>query len=169
MRRLSILIAILALPALPARAEVPGLAVRLAGPPWISIELPANPFVPGARDAFCLVRVYHHGDAAYYPVQGTAEGLVAGTRRHLKIDLTDTGVPGLYAAHFQPDSAGTWMLVFRVGTEENHGSATAIVTLDRQGRIVSVQVPSHPVRGYLIPDAVSAERIDQMLRDAARS
>ena len=36
-----------------------------AGPPWISIEIPANPYNSTTRGAFCLVRVYHHGDAAY--------------------------------------------------------------------------------------------------------
>lgn len=140
-----------------------------SGPPWISIELPANPFMPGARDAFCLVRVYHHGNAAYYPVRGSAEGVIDGVRRHVKLDLTDTGTPGLYAVHYHPDSIGTWILVFRVGSDDDHGTAVAIVTLGRNGQIVSAVVPSHQERGYLMPDPVSDERVDQMLRDAASS
>ncbi len=56
-----------------------------AGPPWISIEYPVNPYNSATRDAFCLVRVYHHGDVAYYPVEGRAEGLVDGGRRTVKL------------------------------------------------------------------------------------
>ena len=34
----------------------------LAGPPWIAIEYPANPFDRTSRDAFLTVRTYHHGE-----------------------------------------------------------------------------------------------------------
>ena len=47
-----------------------------AGPPWISIELPANPLNATTRGMFLLVRSYHHGDAMQMPVTGTATGLV---------------------------------------------------------------------------------------------
>jgi len=33
----------------------------LAGPPWISIELPANPYDQATRGAFLLVHAFHHG------------------------------------------------------------------------------------------------------------
>ena len=31
------------------------------GPPWISIELPANPYDQTMRGAFLLVHAFHHG------------------------------------------------------------------------------------------------------------
>lgn len=59
----------------------------LAGPPWISVESPANPYMRGTRDALCLVRVYHHGDPAYTPITASAEGLVAGVRQSVPLKI----------------------------------------------------------------------------------
>ena len=50
----------------------------LAGPPWISIELPANPLNATTRGMYLLVRSYHHADATAMPVTGTATGMVDG-------------------------------------------------------------------------------------------
>jgi hypothetical protein len=145
-----------------------GLATpAFAGPPWISIEIPANPFLQNARDAFCLVRVYHHGDAAYYPVHGTAEGLVDGARRSVKLSFVDTGVPGVYAVRYAPEKDGTWMLVMAVGEDDGHGSATVLVPLTRGGQILSARVPTRSDGRYMIPQPVSSNDIDRMLRDQA--
>ena len=138
-----------------------------AGLPWISIEIPANPYNVSTRDAFCLVRVYHHGDAAYYPVQGTAEGLVNRERRSVPLVLTDAGMPGVYAVRYQPEATGSWMLVFRVGTEGEHGSATALVVLGQDGRIISTTVPTRRQGQYLMPERVTADAVDRLLRERA--
>jgi hypothetical protein len=53
----------------PLAAAVPTICAAtpaFAGPPWISLETPANP-CNETTGAFALVRVYHHGDAAYFP------------------------------------------------------------------------------------------------------
>lgn len=139
----------------------------LAGPPWISIELPANPFNSATRDAFCLVRVYHHGDAAYYPVHGVAEGLVNGERRSVKLTLAETGMPGVYAVRYQPETTGTWVLIFRVGKDAQHGDATVIVTLGKNGQIASAQVPTRREGQHLVPDRVSADLVDRILGEAS--
>src|SRR5437588_626712 len=55
----------------------------LAGPPWISIELPANPYDQATRGAFLLVHAFHHGEPIGYLVTGTAEGIVGGERRSI--------------------------------------------------------------------------------------
>ena len=38
------------------------------GPPWISIEYPANPYDSGSRGAFLLVHAFHHGTPVSFPV-----------------------------------------------------------------------------------------------------
>jgi hypothetical protein len=135
-----------------------------AGPPWVSIEIPANPYRPETRDAYCLVRVYHHGDAANYPLSGTAEGLVAGQRTSVKLDLRDTGIPGLWAVRYQPSRDGAWVLVLRVGQDREYAGATLLVTVGKDGQIASAQVPLRKQGGHLIPERVSPSDIDAVLR-----
>ena len=137
----------------------------LAGPPWISIEIPANPYNSATRGAYCLVRVYHHGDPAYYPVSGSAEGLINGARRSVLLSLRETGMPGVYAVNFQPEKDGTWLLVMRIGQDQEHGSATMVVRLNRDGEIASASVPTHQRDNWLIPDRVTPADVDRMLRE----
>lgn len=137
----------------------------LAGPPWISIEIPANPYNSMTRNAFCLVRVYHHGDAAYYPVSGSAEGLVDGARRSSEVSFRETGMPGVYAVNYQPSKEGAWLLVLRVGKDQEYGGATVVVTLNRDGQIASARVPMHRRDGHDIPAQVGKADVDRMLRE----
>ena len=135
-----------------------------AGAPWISIEIPANGLNPLTRDAFCLVRVYHHGDPAYYPVTVTAEGLVDGVRRTVKLTATETGMPGVYAVRYQPEKNGTWMVVARVGGTSDEPWATVIVPVNREGQIFNARVPTRRDGESRIPIRVTAADVDQMLR-----
>src|SRR2546426_1315168 len=59
----------------PALFATPGLA---KGPPWISIELPVNPYDQSMRGAFLLVHAFHHQTPMGFIVTGTAEGIVNG-------------------------------------------------------------------------------------------
>src|SRR6266566_204219 len=100
-----------------ALVAAPAPAFGLKGPPWISIELPANPYDKSTRDAFLLVHAFHHGTAMGFIVTGTAEGMLngdaavaqAGLRRDLErgrlrseadmaqgrdLDAGDQGQPG---------------------------------------------------------------------------
>src|SRR2546428_9996779 len=86
----------LALAAL-ASAIVATPALASKGPPWISIELPANPYDRSTRDAFLLVHSFHHGTAMGFIVTGTAEGMVNGERRSLKLDFAGTAREGAHA------------------------------------------------------------------------
>lgn len=138
----------------------------LAGPPWISLEYPVNPYSAATRNAFCLVRIYHHGEVAEYAVSGTAEGLVNGARQSIALTLTPTGTPGQYAVSYQPRSEGTWMLFLRVGGGE-HGSATLVVRLDHNGQVVSARVPTHRRDQWDIPDQITAADIERLLREQA--
>ena len=135
-----------------------------AGAPWISIELPANGLNPLTRDAYCLFRVYYHENPASYPVMVTAEGLVDGVRRTVKLTVTDAGMPGVYALRYQPEKSGTWMVVARVGGTMEEAWATVIVPINREGQIFNARVPSRRDGESRIPLRVTAAEVDQMLR-----
>jgi hypothetical protein len=135
-----------------------------AGPPWISLEIPANPYNETTRGAFALVRVYHHGDVAYYPISGHAEGLVNGERRSVDLKLVSTSIPGVYALRYEPNKDGAWLLVISLGDKKHDmGDATMLVTL-RNGEVGSAQVPTRQRDGYLVPDSVTPAQIDALLR-----
>ncbi len=97
-----------------ARRLVAALAFTLllatpvnAGPPWISVEYPANPFDRATEGALAIVHTYHHGDAISFPVHGTAEGLVHGKRQTIPLDLRGTSRDGVYAVFADlPDGVG---------------------------------------------------------------
>jgi len=86
-------------------------APALAGPPWISIELPVNPYDQSMRGAFLLVHAFHHGTPVGFPVEGMAEGIVNGERRSVKLEFTETSRAGVYALKRMWSTEGTWTLV----------------------------------------------------------
>ncbi len=168
MRRLvspALAILALTLTTLPARAG-DREARTFAGPPWISIESPANPYNSETKGALLMVRVYHHGEAAFYPLTGTAEGLVDGKRQTVKLEFTGTSTPGMYALKFTKPSNGNWILVISVGKDrDEHGSATAVVTLGSDGTVASVQVPTKQKGEWLMPAEVTDADINARLRE----
>src|SRR5207249_6556491 len=83
----------------------------LAGPPWISIELPANPYDQATRGAFLLVHAFHHGTPTGFLVTGTAEGIVGGERRSIKLEFSETSRDGVYALKRMWPTEGGWTLV----------------------------------------------------------
>src|SRR2546423_5016354 len=85
----------------------------LAGPPWISIELPANPYDQTMRGAFLLVHAFHHGRTTGYIVTGTAEGIVNGARQSVTLEFTETSRDGVHALKRTWQQAGTWTQVIR--------------------------------------------------------
>jgi len=137
----------------------------VAGPNWLSIELPANPNADATRGAFFLVRVYHHSNAAYAPISGTAEGLVDGARRSIPLKFRSTDMPGVYALEYSPEKEGAWLLKISLGSGEE-GYATALVTLNKQGEVNSVRVPSKQVENgrWTIPTPVTPEQVNQLLQ-----
>ena len=63
-----------------ARAAAGAEVVR-KGPPWISIEYPANPHDPASRGAVLVVNTFHHGTPTDFTITGKAEGMVNGVRK----------------------------------------------------------------------------------------
>lgn len=138
------------------------------GPPWISIEYPVNPHDPSMRGAMLLVHVFHHSTPTSYPVAGTAEGIVNGERRTVKLTFTETARTGVYGLSRQWGSEGTWTLVIRMHRGANGADgATAVVELGSGGEIASVRVPTRREGSWSVPTEVSMADIERDLRRRA--
>ena len=94
--------------ALAAVLTVAASTAALAGPPWISIEYPANPFDATSRGAFLTVRTYHHRDFQATTVTGNAEGVVDGKRQSMPLDIRPGSQTGMYVVRWQRPAAGRW-------------------------------------------------------------
>lgn len=149
---------------LAALLSVSAASVASAGPPWISIELPANPLNATSRGAFLLVRSYHHGDAMQYPIEGTAIGMVNGERRTLALKFDRTNIPGVLALRRSWPTEGTWVLAINAGGDEG---PTALVGIGADGDVRSVNVPTQTRDGHTFGRKVTAGDIDATLRAVA--
>jgi hypothetical protein len=138
-----------------------------AGPPWISIEYPVNPYDATTRDAFLLVNAFHHGTPTSFPVSGTAEGIVNGTRRSLKLGFSSTSRTGVYALRKSWGDEGLWTLVINV-TQGTDDLATALVDVSETGQVVKVAVPTRREGGWVIPAKVAMSDVEAGLRARAR-
>ncbi len=152
---LAVLVAVTTIAATPA----------LAGPPWISIEYPANPYDPTAQGAVLLVHAFHHRTELDSPVTGTAEGIVNGQRKSINLEFKRTSRPGVFALANQWGDVGEWTLVISVPAANHVGSdaAQAMVRLSG-GRVVSVDVPTRQANGYTLPRPFTAQEIEASLR-----
>ena len=143
-------------------------APAFAGPPWISIEYPVNPHDPSMRGAMLLVHVFHHATPIAYPVEGTAEGIVNGERRSIKLTFTETARPAVYGLSRQWPTEGVWTLVIRMSRGEGGtDGAAAVVELCADGEIASVRVPTRREGSWTVPADVSMDEIDRALRSRA--
>ena len=156
-------VAILAGTAAVAPSPAPHSPDASAGPPWISIEYPANPLDRTTRGAYLLVHAFHHGTPVGLPVSGTAEGIVDGKRRTVTLDFTTTSRPGVFALARQWPAEGRWLLAITVAQGEDGDGATALVRLAPEGGIAAVEVPSRQQGGWTIPLAVSRRDIEAAL------
>lgn len=150
--------------ALLALAAVPSVHARMAGgPPWLSIELPANPLDPSTRGAFLVVRTYHHDKSVPFPVEGRAEGMVNGVRKSLPLTFERTSTEGALALRKTWPSEGAWVLV--ITGMPGKGSVTALVSIAEGGEVRQVRVPSRSVENgrWIVPEQVSAADVDAAL------
>lgn len=131
-----------------------------AGPPWISVELPANPLDRTTRGAFLLVHTFHHEMVMRNALTGRAEGLVNGKRQTITLTFDNTSRDGVRALRKSWPDGGVWVLVLSTG---EHGDATALVGIGGDGAVRSVSVPTVTREGHIIPAPVSAADIDAML------
>ena len=151
-----------------APAALAVLTALVVGPPWISIEYPANPHDRSNTGTMLYVHVFHHAQPVAYPIEGTAEGLVNGERRTIKLKFTDTARPAVYGLSRQWPTDGVWTLVIKMSRGENgEDGATAVVELGTDGEIASVRVPTRQQGQWTIPVGVSMTEIDNALRSRA--
>jgi hypothetical protein len=142
-------------------------STALAGPPWIAIEYPANPFDRTSRDAFLTVRTYHHGDLMAKTVTGTAEGVVNGKRQSMPLDIRPGSQAGMYVVRWQRPAVGRWVLVINSGMQ-GVTDATAVVDISPTGGVASVTVPTRAIgNGWISPRPVAAAEIDGLLQGRA--
>src|SRR5437870_9062977 len=149
-----------------ALVAAPAPAFGLKGPAWISIELPANPYDKSTRHAFLLVHSFHHGTAMGYIVSGTAEGIVGGERRSLKLEFAETSREGVHALKRTWPTEGTWTLVIKANQGPDD-AATAVVDLGPDGEVATIRVPTMQRGEWTVPAPVSLAEIDAALRSRA--
>jgi len=149
-----------------AAAPSPSDHAHRSGPPWISIEYPANPLDGSTRGAYLLVHAFHHGTPAQAPVRGTAEGLVGGERKSITLRFETTSRPGVYALRKQWADDGVWSLLISVEQHEND-LAQALVEIGADGGITSVRVPTRAQGSWTFPRRVTAQELEQSLQSRA--
>src|SRR5437870_10805764 len=155
----------LALAAL-ASALLAAPAFGVKGPPWISIELPVNPYDQSTRGAFLLVHSFHHGTAMGFIVSGTAEGMMNGERRSLKLEFAETSREGVHALKRTWPKEGTWTLVIKANQGPDD-AATAVVDLGPDGEVATIRVPTMQRGEWTVPAPVSLGEVDAALRARA--
>ena len=132
-----------------------------AGPPWISIELPANPMNTTTRGAFLLVHTFHHDLALRQVLEGRAEGIVNGRRQSIPLTFTDTSRDFVRAVKKNWPDEGTWVLVITTGGHKD--GATALVGIGTDGKVHSVEVPSKTQGRWTVPQPATDAEVDAML------
>lgn len=129
------------------------LALALvAGPPWISIEYPANPLDPTTRGGYLLVHSFHHQSVSEAQITGEAVTWVNGQRQAITLRFESTSRPGVYKLTKQWSDGVPYVLVITAG-EGEHGSATALVSVTAAGGVAKVEVPSEPYQNFRVPRA----------------
>ena len=155
----SLALAAAALLALPATA--------LAGPPWVSIELPANPLDRTTRGAYLLVHSFHHERAITMNIAGRAEGLVNGKRTSVPLTFRETSRGAVLALDQSWPKGEAWVLVITTGAVNGKGGATAIVGVGPDGEVRSVKVPNRKQGEWIVPTEPAAQEIERQLQTLA--
>jgi hypothetical protein len=149
-----------------AGAALPRTAA--AGPPWIGVELPANPHMEATRGALAVVHLYHHGTATGWPLRAEAIGMVNGARRTVQLEARPVGSQaGVFAIHGTLPRGDGWVLVMTMQAEGT-SRGSALVALDRSGEVAAVRVP-HDLREngrWAIPREATTAEVDALLRVA---
>lgn len=141
----------------------PTAVTALFGPPWISIELPANPYDRATKGAFLVVHAFHHGTPMGFPVSGKAEGLVNGQRKSVELKFDRGERDGTYVLKNSWGNEGEWTLVISVTQGEND-AATAVVQVSG-AKVIAVDVPTEQRGDWTVPKKVTLAEIEATLKD----
>ncbi|HJS46760.1 MAG TPA: hypothetical protein VJ773_02105 [Gemmatimonadales bacterium] len=153
--------------ALAAAALVALPAVAVAGPPWVSIELPANPLDRTTRGAYLLVHSFHHERVITMSLTGRAEGMVNGKRTSLPLAFRETSRGAVFALDQSWPKGQAWVLVITAGAVNGKGGATALVGIGPDGEVRSVRVPNRKDGEFLVPTDPTAQEIERSLKTLA--
>jgi hypothetical protein len=134
-----------------------------AGPPWLSIEFPANPMNKSTQGAYLLVHTFHHEQATSFTVEARAEGMVNGQRKTLPLTLERTDREGVYALKQSWPDTGDWVIVI-VGAP-GEGSVTALVSI-ADNNVRGIRVPTKKIENgrWTVPVQVTQADIEAELR-----
>ena len=122
-----------------------------AGPPWITVELPPNPFDQASRGAFVLVHAFHYSSDGGDPVVGRAVGMVDGQRRIVTLRFEGTSRPGVFALKTSWGDKGEWTLVI-TNEQSSHGGGAAEVMVRVSGnRVIGVEAATKPSKFAELP------------------
>ena len=134
-----------------------------AGPPWISVEYPANPHHNTTRGATFLVHTFHHAAHIQPTITATFEGLVDGQRRTVTARVEPTNRTGVYAVRGDVPEDGSWIAVVRM--RAGTAPAVALVQLGQDAQVLAVDVPADRTRdGWQVPRDVTEREIGAALR-----
>ncbi|HET7602333.1 MAG TPA: hypothetical protein VFK36_04900 [Gemmatimonadales bacterium] len=134
-----------------------------AKPPWVSIELPANPMNRSMHGAYLLVHSYHVGQMAAIPLTGTATGMVDGKRQVISLVFEPTDVNGVSALRRTWPVEGSWVLAINAGGDIG---PTALVSI-ANGIVRNVNVPTVTKDGFTTGRKVTQADVDQALKALA--
>lgn len=137
----------------------------VAGPPWLSIEFPANPHDARTREAYLVVNTYHHGTPTQFQVSGTAEGIVRGERRSVPLRFAATERTGSHALTRQWPAEGRWVLHITLRERDEVGAA-ALVVIGTDGTPSRVTVPTRRDGPWHVPRGITAQEVTAALGDA---
>lgn len=135
----------------------------LAGGFQLAVEAPPQSD-PELKNAAMLVRTFGCNQPSDANVTATAEGLVAGQRQSMKLDLAPTS-KGVYAINQQWPAEGHWVVAI-TGLYAGHTSS-ALVKLGPGGKLeVTNGVKKHKTV-QVVGRRLSAEEIDAALQSLA--
>lgn len=138
----------------------------LAGPPWISVELPPNEIDPTTRGALALVLTWHHDNLAAFPVEGMAHGIIDGRRVTREIELSRTSRDGVYAVRADLPAEGTWVIRVDMTDGVTEARASTLLALGPGNDEVSyLKVPRGHQGKY--PRLATDADVDAMLATAS--
>jgi hypothetical protein len=134
-----------------------------AKPPWVSIELPANPMNRSMNGAYLLVHSYHVGQVAPIPLTGTATGMVNGKRQVITLVFEPTDVSGVSALRRTWPAEGSWVLAINAGGDIG---PTALVSI-ADGVVRNINVPTVTKGGFTTGRKVTQADVEQALKALA--
>lgn len=135
-----------------------------AKPPWLAIELPANPWDASTRGAFLVVHTYHYSRPATGTLSGSAIGVVNGERRTIALSFEPTERPGDFVLRNQWGDHGRWVLLITVSQGSPDNLAQAMVQIADGGSVTGVRVPTRQERDVAIPRQATQAEIEAALR-----